>query len=396
VDLPTLFTDDWSDTVFTPEFSALWRTNLALSSPCDLRLYVNHYDHLPDAIFAERFRLIQAAFPRVRTLNLNTNTRMLSALSQHADLFKRLHILKITLVANPDIDAFPQLDFHANVASLTLQSQKRIELSRRLLKCVEPLWPNLTKFDGDYLPASSLREILTAAPLLEQLTFRNVQAAASPANGISSPLICTHLKMLHLICRSPRSVANRGVHLPIDLDGIRLPELEDLVIQYSLPTVSSVFLSFLEHTQRSLKNLHIGGIFESSHEQNAVYELCPRLEVLTMAHANDQSLKELSLGGSSGNKSICPRLRHITLPSFRLDLEIENTLWLTMLTSCRSLGPDAVLINGVRIDFVPLESMTITVPKASDFLSLRTFQELNESISHIVTRSSGVSISQID
>lgn len=380
VDLP-MFTDE---TPHTPEFSRHWKTKLVLSSPCDLRFYINHYSGLPEDDLPNAFERIHPAvtFPRVRTLNLCADTTILRAVSQHVDLFKRLQILKINLIdCYSNLIHPPQLDFQSRVASLTLQCRdKREEVSRSLLKCVETLLPSLTKFDGDNLPASSLPEILAVAPLLTELTIRNLQAASASA-PVSSPLTHTHLKILHLTCKPPK-LGNPGVPLPIDLSHICLSELEDLVVQCPLPTVSSSFLSFLQNTQGSLKNLYIGGVFESSHDQKAMYDLCPRLETLTMTHANDESLKYLALTGSSGNKPMCPGLRHLTLPFFRLNSELEvglQTLWLSQLTSCRFWVPND------PVESVPIESLTVMLTKSSNFLHFQGLQDLSLNLSYFVS-----------
>jgi len=375
VDLP-MFTDE---TPHISEFSGHWKTKLALSSPCDLRFFVNHYSGLPEAGFANAFGRIHPAltFPRVRMLDLCADVTILKAISQHVDLFKRLQILKINLIDHY-FTHLPQLDFQSKVTSLTLQSRnKRVEFSRSLLKCVETLFPSLTKFDGDNLPASSLPEILAVAPLLTELTIRNIQAA-SASDPVSSPLIHTRLKILHLICKSPK-LGNPGVPLPIDLSRICLSELEDLVVQYRLPTLSSTFLSFLQHTQGSLRNLYIGGVLESSYDQKAMYDLCPLLETLTMTHANDESLKHLAL---TGNSPMCPGLRHLTLPFFRLNSELEvglQTFWLSQLTSYRFWRPND------PIESVPLESLTVVLTKASNFLHFQSLQDLSQNLSYFVS-----------
>jgi hypothetical protein len=383
VDLPTIITNRWETVfVFPSGFSRLWRAKLTLSSPCDLRLYLHHYDEIPDATLFESLRSIQAAFPRVRMLDLCTNMQLLRAISQRAAQFERLRVLKIHLIEDLSTNPIPQLEFHSKITSLTLQSRKSPNVSRCLLKCVKTLWSGLIRFDGEYLPASSLREILSAAPLLAQLTIRNAQAASDSAESSSSPLIHIRLKMLHLLCKPPKGVEHPGLPLPIDLSGIRLPKLEDLFVQYPLPE-ASVFLSFLEHTQGSLRNLCIGGVFESASDQKEMYELCPRLESLTMAHANDESLKPLTL--TLFSKPICLRLRRLTLPLFKLDSKsdyLTQTPSLYELTKLRVWGPG---VMDVSRHFVLLESLTVVVAKASNFLQFQSLKEFSLSVPHFVS-----------
>jgi hypothetical protein len=174
-------------------------------------------------------------------------------------------------------------------------------MSQKAGRCSPPsemfaLWPSLTKFDGAYLPASSLRDILA----MRMLTH-NSKPSSCKSFRLRFVSSCTHSSedvaryQISKIWRKTR--CTRPLWNPPTLTG-------RLFIQYPLPTMSSAFPSFLEHTQGSLRNLYIGGVFESSYDQNAMYELCPRLETLTLVHA--KTMPQTTLAGTSRNNPCVP------------------------------------------------------------------------------------------
>lgn len=84
---------------------------------------------------------------RVRTFDMHANEQLIS---RHAGQFKYLR------------KSLQQNVFHSWIFTPNLRSSHYDIAKRRLLKYIETFWPGLTKFDGAYLPASSLRDILLA------------------------------------------------------------------------------------------------------------------------------------------------------------------------------------------------------------------------------------------
>ena len=166
-------------------------------------------------------------------------------------------------------------------------------IPRRLLKYVGTLWPSLIKFDGSYLPASSLREILSMAPLLNPT--HNSKPASRKSFWLPSVTTRTRLKVL-FITKSGKSIGWWLYVYSTSLESawktylfFPIPVAPD-----SIPLFSRSYSRFLEKSlyRRSLRSE--GNVFDW-----------------------------LMMRASRPGLLICSKFRHLTIQSFRLPFNLD-------------------------------------------------------------------------
>ena len=318
VHIPTIFLD----TKYKSGFFELLRTTMELSLPHDIMLRIRHTQANADKI--ERFENI---LPRVHFLDVDVDPPMIRGLVQRKESFKRLKSAMIFFTSNSSEEP-PTLDFLAPVTSLDLSCHSSWS-GVTLLRSVDFHWPNLTTFHGNHLPATFLRRILFAAPLLRAVTMHDTKGPSVNSSTASPAPTChVNLRHLSLTYEEPHSI-------PYDLlRHLRLPGLKTLHVTYQ-DISPEPFLSFLRETNGSLVELNLEEPLGTLDDQREMYALCPALETLILYGAQ---VKNLDILAVSPQSKLCPALRHLMLHDFDVS-ETDDARVFEDFCSSRGLTP---------------------------------------------------------
>ena len=305
-------------------FFELLRSAIELSFPHDIELRLRDTN-------AEKIERFENIFPRVHRLEVQLDLPMIKGFVQRKESFKRLKSLAIYFKSGPSED-LPTLDFLTPVISLSLSChdfyRKRGDLSAPL-RPIDCHWPKLTTFHGDFLPASFLRRILFAAPLLREVTMEDVKDIPFDSSTASPASIChTNIECLSLTCDIVTCLSREL------LQRLHLPGLKNLHVEYTILSPET-FLSFLRETHGSLVKLTLKEPLGTLDNQREMYTLCPALNTFTLSHAASENLDILVVSPQS---KLCPALRHLTLRDLVLH-DDESARVLEDFCSSRGLTP---------------------------------------------------------
>jgi len=305
---------------YTSGFFELLKTATELSFPhgITLRLRETH---------ARDIEWFEDILPHVHSLDVHGNLQMIEDLGK--ENFKRMKSAIISFTSNSSEEP-PTLDFLSPVTSLPL-SCRHLRKRRddptpyKFLKSVDSHWPNLTTFHGDRLPATFLRRILFAAPLLREVTMHNAMDFPCDSTAPTSDVCHASLRNLSLRCR--------GHSFPDDvLEHLQLPGLKNLHVDK--PPKS--FLSFLRETRGSLVELSLEELPATRDNQREMYTLCPALKTFTLdGYAIPKNLDILAVSPQS---NLCPALRHLTFHDF-IPFNDDDTRVFEDFCSSRGLAP---------------------------------------------------------
>ena len=318
---------------YKPGFFELLRTAMELSFPHDIELRLQDGN-------ATKIEQFENVLPRVHSLIVHADLSMIKGLVQKGESFRHLKSVTVVFISSSSEEP-PTLDFLTPVTSLTLsccylQTRRDDPTLYALLRAVDSHWPNLTSFLGDYLPATFLRKILFAAPLLRKVRMFHIgKGDSSTAGPAPSDLYHVNLKYLILTCRSSQSI-------PRDLfQHLHLPGLKTLYVEH-VALSPEPFLSFLRETCFSVVNLRLKAPFGTLDDQRKMYTLCPALKIFTLSDAEPKNLGILAMPPQS---DLCPALRRLTLHNFALGAANARVFQ----DFCSSRGPAP--INGATDSF---------------------------------------------